>query len=205
MRTPSLRLAALAVGALLAVSACSPDPDADAPSMLDEPVETSEPYVIEPLDAINGSTPWTSDGVTLLVPAGYEATSSTSQGIATTEFHDGDEVALTLAVAEAREAADGDVYLSARVTEAEITAEGGDGIVLSPAELEGWATAYAVRGTQDPTATDADATGGVVDVVAVTARDDAGSILVTATAHAPEGTFEGSPGEQMLRTMRPAP
>jgi len=198
----SLRFAVVGVVLAVGLTACSSGDDEPTPEASQSfgVAPTGEPVVILPTDAIDGASTETVNGVSIDVPDGFEATTSTlSSGGEQLVIKDpGEErAAVIVTVSEQEAVSDESVDVSAQTAQTQLAAsEGWSDLTLTPATWEGFPHAAATTGTLTlPDGTERDA-------ILVTARDEDGTRVVSVSAEAPGGDLEGSLAYEVLTTMR---
>jgi hypothetical protein len=200
MRMTSRTTAAVGAIALVALlAACgggseveqSPEPGALA--------STGETVGVEPLAVPSGSSEVTFEGVTIAVPDDWESTEREVDGttrVLSVGAAGEERPAVNLTVTTEDGVTDAGVDASAQTAAAQLDATG----LVS--DLEGlpvqWTSVPYAVATRGTLAVDS----GDRDLLLITLRDEAGSLVATIWAEAPQGELEGSAAYDVLRTLR---
>jgi hypothetical protein len=201
MRMTSRTTAAVGAIALVALlAACgggsseaeqSPEPGALA--------STGETVGVEPLAVPSGSSEVTFEGVTIAVPDDWESTEREVDGttrVLSVGAAGEERPAVNLTVTTEDGVTDDGVDAEAQTAATQLDATG----LVS--DLEGlpvqWASVPYAVATRGTLAVDS----GDRDLLLITLRDEAGSLVATIWAEAPEGELEGSAAYDVLRTLR---
>jgi len=184
----------MAVGA--GIAGCGDDSSSSGPSAWAGP--TGSPLVVEPVSVIKGAELFESDGVSVLVPEGWETRRSEQPEFVQIMVLRPDDTRNPVVVTIQAQPGGADlVEATARVAFAELAVAGATNLERHPATWSGWQYASSITGVFDQ-----GADGVVTDFVQVVALSGDQKV-VGVTAQAPRGTLDDALSYQVLRSARP--
>ncbi|MCL2454755.1 MAG: hypothetical protein FWD18_05570 [Micrococcales bacterium] len=189
----------IAAAAVLVLAACTDDGGSSAggddPTPTAWPQPTGEVLTVEPVDAIDGATRFESDGVSVLVPEGWETERREAQEPDLVQIFviSPDDRRTMVGITVGSTPGDADAVEGAATTLFAQSALGGaTDMVQRPAQWSGWRYASAVTGAVE---------AGEIDFVAVTLLSK-GQNVISVVARAPAGALDGSLADQVMRSLK---
>ena len=162
------------------------------------PQPTADSMTIDPVDEIDGAELFESDGVSVLVPDGWETRrTETADYVMIHVLQPDDERNPVAVMIETQEGSADAVEATASVTFAQLGASGATDLLQRPVTWAGWPYASGVTGIFDQ-----GSDGEVVDFVQVVALSGSG-MVVGVSAQAPRGELDDSLAYEILRSVRP--
>lgn len=189
------------VVSMLAVSGCggsAPEQSGATSSPRPAAEASGDTLTVEPAATIDGATPYTSDGITVQVPDGWETDRTEDADVVQIMVYDPADELNPVAITVSSEASDEAVDVQADVTWTQLGGAGAIELERHPVEWPAWAYAAGLTGVIERDA------GATSTFVSISARDDAESVMVSVSAQTGEGDLEGSVQHEVLRTVGPA-
>ncbi len=162
------------------------------------PQPTGSPVTIEPVGDIAGAEPYESDGVSVLVPDGWETRRTENPDYVMIQvMPPGDERNPVAVMVETQPGTADAVESTASSTFAQLATSGATDLEQRPATWSGWRYASSLTGVFDQ------GEGGVLtDFAQVFALSDSGMVVGVAS-QAPRGTLDDSMSSKVMRSVRP--